>query len=405
MRRYVLICAAAVAVIGLAIYLAGPGSRGRPYTFVCSTYNAGPYGCKAFYLLLDRLGYEPKRVYSTGPPSRGRGALLFLLAPSPLPVSPKAAEAVLKWVERGNTLVFVSGMAQSAFLGQATEWALLKALELGVVDRGRLRPGDLLRHRGVSPGRGIHLSPKKATAYADPKATLFLDELEFADVKGENWTELFGSRHHSYVLHSERGSGNVFFVSSTSLIRNGNILEADNVRFLLDLVSAHARAGRVYFDEYHHGYRSSPSSRALLTTKTASLLLAQLALVGVVYLYSQSRRFGRPIPLVRDARRSQLEYIESAGAIYERAKARPYALEVLYRDFRQRVCPRLGLPSTASADLIATRAELSSTADSRETRRALTDLERLLSTGSIDSHALLREARQLDKLADGLLRE
>ena len=68
---------------------------------------------------------------------------------------------------------------------------------------------------------------------------------------------------------------------------------------------------------------------------------AQVALLLGLLIWSQSRRFGEPVPLVRETRRSVMEYAVALGDLYARAETQLEALDYLYKNLRQEFADRL----------------------------------------------------------------
>lgn len=82
-------------------------SKTNAYNPRRTSYSTAPAGLKALYDTLDRLDYRTRRHIDelTIQPADG---ILFLIAPN-TPVSYEEKLALRGWVERGNTLIVVSG--------------------------------------------------------------------------------------------------------------------------------------------------------------------------------------------------------------------------------------------------------------------------------------------------------
>src|SRR5205807_8532164 len=88
----------------------------------------------------------------------------------------------------------------------------------------------------------------------------------------------------------------------------------------------------VFFDEYHHGYGAERGILSLLAP-IARLGLAQLAVAGLLLLYTVSRRFGRLLPEEGRVRRSRSEYLGSMASLLPRARAVGLAVSQVRRQF------------------------------------------------------------------------
>jgi hypothetical protein len=159
----------------------------------------------------------------------------------------------------------------------------------------------------------------------------------------------------AHALWAPHGRGQVVFFSSPSLIDNQFLVSGDNLALLLDLLRDLPEGGTVFFDEYHHGYSSEFAMHDFLTLPVVKFAALQLALVAALVLYSQARRFGEPVPLVREARRSVMEYAVALGDLYQRAETQLETLAYLYQHVRRELIVRQGLASTATSAEIAAR--------------------------------------------------
>lgn len=155
------------------------------------------------------------------------------------------------------------------------------------------------------------------------------------------------------------GSGKIVFLSDPFIVSNNGINLVDNAQLAINLVEA--GEGIVAFDEFHQGYGLG-ENRLLgyfAGTPLVAIFLQFAALVGLI-LFTQSRRFARPLPEVEPNRLSKLEYVAAMAELQQRTRAFDLALENIYADFRRRVSRLVGADNlTASykdlAILIAER--------------------------------------------------
>ena len=158
------------------------------------------------------------------------------------------------------------------------------------------------------------------------------------------------------------GSGEIVFLTDPYIVSNGGINLVDNAQIGINIVAS--RSGIIAFDEFHQGY--GENNNLLLAyfsgTPLAAITLQLLALIGVI-LYTQSRRFARPLPESEPNRLSKLEYVSAMAELQQRTKAYDLAIENIYTDFRRRTARLVGADnSTISrqdlAKLLAERAKL-----------------------------------------------
>jgi hypothetical protein len=114
--------------------------------------------------------------------------------------------------------------------------------------------------------------------------------------------------------------------------------------------SANAAPVQIYWDEYFHGERSSLWSYMQNTPVAWGVL--QLGVLGVAVLFTFSRRSGPTVLPASVSRLSPLEFVNTLGGLYQRAKAEPAVVGIVYQRFRALLTRQLRLaPATDDATL------------------------------------------------------
>ncbi len=154
------------------------------------------------------------------------------------------------------------------------------------------------------------------------------------------------------------GSGQIVFLSDPFIVSNGGINLVDNAQLAINLVAS--GKGIIAFDEYHQGFGAG-QNRLLdyfAGTPLTAIFLQFAALVAVI-LFTQSRRFARPLPAAEPNRLSKLEYVGAMAELQQRTKAFDLAMENIYKDFRRRVSRLVGADAlkTSRSDLAQLIAE------------------------------------------------
>ncbi|MDQ3710732.1 MAG: DUF4350 domain-containing protein, partial [Acidobacteriota bacterium] len=158
------------------------------------------------------------------------------------------------------------------------------------------------------------------------------------------------------------GAGQIVFLTDPYIISNGGINLVDNAQLAINVVASNK--GIVAFDEFHQGYGAG-ENRLLgyfAGTPLVAIFLQFAAFVGFI-LFTQSRRFARPLPELEPNRLSKLEYVSAMAELQQRTRAYDLAIENIYTDFRRRVARLVGADNfTASykdlARLVAERSKL-----------------------------------------------
>ncbi len=288
-----------------------------------SSYSAGNDGTKAAFLLLQQMGYSPRR-WTESP--RGLATLpphATLILAGPLPGDESDMEAVRQFLRTGGRVV-AAGESFAPFVPthpmQAGrphfQWKAYRPHE----------PSDLTRGIGE-----IELAPKFYFDSRDAEAP-FLDGDE------------------SPVTRFSCGAGEVIWWSTAEPMSNSGIREKDNLQLFLNSVGDAGR-GPVLWDEYFH-----QGGRTVVESVLASPLrwaLLQAALIGALVCVTYSRRFGPVRPSVAASRLAPMEFVETLAALYQKAGAAHIAVEVVYEHFRGALDRRLAVRTREPAAPVA----------------------------------------------------
>lgn len=173
---------------------------------------------------------------------------------------------------------------------------------------------------------------------------------------------LEGGDKKAYLVDISYGSGKIVYLSDPYIVSNAGINLVDNSQLALNIVSS--PNGIIAFDEYHHGFGTNNNRLFQYFAGTPVIaIFAQLAILAGFVFFSQSRRFGRPVPEPEPDRLSKLEYVSAMAELQERTRAFDLAVENIYTDFRRRTARLLGVDNYTvtrrdMARLIAERTKL-----------------------------------------------
>ncbi|MGI8495891.1 MAG: DUF4350 domain-containing protein, partial [Pyrinomonadaceae bacterium] len=137
------------------------------------------------------------------------------------------------------------------------------------------------------------------------------------------------------------GAGQIVFLADPYIVSNAGISQVDNAQLAINIVSS--RGGTIAFDEYHQGFGTNENRfLAYFAGTPIPAILAQIALLIAVILFTQSRRFARPLPAAEPNRLSKLEYVSAMAELQGRTKAYDLAIENIYTEFRRRAAKSFG---------------------------------------------------------------
>jgi hypothetical protein len=146
------------------------------------------------------------------------------------------------------------------------------------------------------------------------------------------------------------GDGRILWWAGPTPLTNAGISREGNMNLFLDAMNFttgdRARPSKIYWDEYFHGQRTSLWSYMEKTPVAWGLL--QLAMLSCGILLTYSRRSGPVVIPVVASRLSPLEFVDTLGALYERAGAEPAVVGIVYQRFRALLARHLRFSSTVT---------------------------------------------------------
>jgi len=319
-----------------ATFLVSKPPEDSERTASVSTYSTGAGGAQAAFLLLHDLGYRSERWERPPaelPAEDADGNILILARPEVVP-RPGERDDLLRFVRAGGWIVY-AGDHPYLFLKD-----------------GMVSPPSILTASNLAADRFSAVSPSRFTAAA-PQITLDAenrwDSLEGAQVP------LYGEPDEPVVVTWPLGKGRILWWAAPTPVTNAGITREGNLPFFLGMVralrpGASPQSTTILWDEYFHGYRSS--LRGYFAKTAVPWAVLQLGLVAAFVLLAFSRRSGPLFVPAAPARLSPLEFVDTLGALYERANAGSAAVNVAYRHFRFQLVRRLALaPNTPNVQL------------------------------------------------------
>ena len=134
------------------------------------------------------------------------------------------------------------------------------------------------------------------------------------------------------VVEYDYGKGHVVWWASSTPLENGSLARANNLDLLLN--SLGPREGhQFYWDESLHGDVRSEWSYA--AGPALNLLRIGLPVLGLLIVFSFSRRSGPVRELPQPARAAPVEFLEALGSLYRNAGASSTAVAVALERFRR----------------------------------------------------------------------
>jgi hypothetical protein len=142
------------------------------------------------------------------------------------------------------------------------------------------------------------------------------------------------------VVEYDWGKGHVVWWASSTPLENGSITRAHDLDLFLN--SLGPREGKhFYWDESLHGEIRSDWSYAV--SPALHMLQIGLAVLGLLVLFSFSRRSGPVRELKLPPRTTPVEFLDALGSLYKSAGASATAVSVAWERFRRRALHLCGM--------------------------------------------------------------
>jgi hypothetical protein len=297
---------AAIAVLTIILLTLFSASSGSPNS-QGSSYSSAPDGYGAWYAFMQKRGVDMQRWQrpiqdlltntSTGN-SKTLLQVMSRLTPTDITLSPEDRA----WVSQGNRLVILGIDAP------ATEAAFSKSLQ--------------------SKAGLVVIDTTKRFSHS---------------------TKLLSDEFGAVVISKDEGKGEIILASTPHIGANAYQDAIGNYEFLAQLVTQDGH--RVLVDEYTHGYKDrdlivkeGKEDWFAYLAKTPLLpSMLQLAMLFVVLIVAQNRRFGWPVRPKSRTVDNSAAYMQAMAAVLHKAQSSEFVLEVVGKAEQLRIQQALGL--------------------------------------------------------------
>jgi hypothetical protein len=296
-----------------------------------ASFSSASDGARALWLWLAELdysvNYEAAKVFRLPQET----SLILMLEPF-TEITPDEWQTIDKWVEGGGTLVLVGDQWGTALAVRHYEFNL------------RYLPPPTSTLNAQTP---LLVSPPLTSANVQPRA--------YFETSRDDFVPHLAVESGPVILSFEREAGRVILSAAPFPFSNAGLKEQGNPSLVLNLISAANRPGLIWFDEWHHGWRSDRAEVVgpgdWLRYTSAGHALLYVAAVVFVALVLRGRRFGRPVPLPKDiSRRAPLEYITAIANLGRRAGHRAALLRQYHQWLKRGLGQRYRLNPTLPDD-------------------------------------------------------
>jgi Domain of unknown function (DUF4350) len=325
-RRLLMWCLGIALSLAVLIAFLVPNSNGNDNPLP-STYLAGQHGARAAYETLLAANYPIERwerplaelAVNAGPDT-------VVIFAEPFTRETSDIKAVREIVERGGRVL------STGFWG------------------GFILPGSQVDTASGFNFAACELEPEGLDPIANSGEIWMVPQASW-HVGNPSHRIQYGCAGQPAVVEYEFGKGHVVWWASSTPLENGSLARANNLDLLLN--SLGPREGHHFFwDESLHGDVRSEWSYA--SGPARNLLLIGLPLLGMLIVFSFSRRSGPMRELPQRSRAAPIEFLEALGSLYRNAGATSTAIAVALERFRRQALRLCGLrPSAMGARELA----------------------------------------------------
>ena len=386
-----------------------------------STYHAGPTGTRALHDFLNESGYKVIRWREA--PERLLGAsgslvnTFVVIGETPVPFTDDEAKTLRRWVARGGRFVLINRSVSTQLVPAWGGWSVEASMnefppfDVDPADATQMtenvtalhavQPTVLTRDVGaVMPSR--FAARLKVMPLSDEIQQQYFpnEEIEeYSDASPSPIVHIGDGKGGALLVDYSYGLGSIVVLSDPYIVSNGGLKLNDNLQLAINTLVY--RDGLVAFDEYHHGRGVSRNALASYFEGTPVIgLAAQIVLLILLVLWTNGRRFGRPLPLPAVDRRSSLEFVASMAELQERSRAFDLAIENIYTRTRRVLARYAGLDYNSPRSQIAERVAARSSIDQHKLETLMRQCEEAINGDPINwrqSIDLVRRLREVER--------
>jgi len=386
-----------------------------------STYHSGPTGTRALHDFLSESGYKVIRWRESPEKLSGDSGSLVktfvVIGETQTPFTEDEAKALHKWVAAGGRFVFINRTISNLLVPKSKGWNVVArmgafpAFDVDPADAKQMtenvsavhpvQPTVMTRNvLEVMPSRFASRLAVEPPAIESPPTDSAVDEDVGVDLDMSPTPIVHvGDGSGALLVDYVYGRGRIVVLSDPYMVSNGGLRLNDNLQLAINTLIY--GDGLVAFDEYHQGRGISRNALASYFAGTPVLALgAQVILLVLLILWTNARRFGRPLPLAKVDRRSSLEFVASMAELQERSRAFDLAIENIYTRTRRVLTRFAGVDHNTPRSEIAERVAARSNIDRQKLETLMRQCEEAINGAPMNwrqSIDLVRRLREVER--------
>jgi len=381
-----------------------------------STYHSGPTGTRALHDFLSESGYKVIRWRESPEKLSGDSGSLVktfvVIGETQTPFTEDEAKALHKWVSAGGRFVLINRTVSNLLVPKSGGWNVVA--RMGAFPAFDVDPADAKQMTenvsAVQPVQPTVMTRNVAEVMPSrfaSRLTVEPPDIESSDDEDVNLdlemspTPIvhIGDGSGALLVDYPYGRGRIVVLSDPYIVSNGGLRLNDNLQLAINTLIY--GDDLVAFDEYHQGRGISRNALASYFAGTPVLALAaQVLLLILLVLWTNARRFGRPLPLAKVDRRSSLEFVASMAELQERSRAFDLAIENIYTRTRRVLTRFAGVDHNTPRSEIAERVAARSNIDRQKLETLMRQCEEAINGAPINwrqSIDLVRRLRAVER--------
>jgi hypothetical protein len=374
-RKLLYICLSAVFVLAVitAFLARNQNNDDNP---VPSSYLTGRHGARAAYDLLQASGYKIERWEEPlSELARQADAQTVVVLAEPIFSSPADAKAVLDIVDRGGRVLL------TGFMG------------------GDLAPGGDVR-QSIQFQSACQLSAEGLDPLAASGVVFMVPEAGWGADRPRDRVQ-YNCTGAPAVVEYSAGKGHVIWWAGSTPLENGSIARAGNLNLFLNALGP-PEDHHFYWDESLHGEVRSQWFYA--RGPALNLLIGGLVGIGLLIVFSFSRRRGPLRNFPQPVRATPVEFLEALGSLYAEAGSSATAVELALERFRRKTGDLCGLKgSKMSAHDLASALRRRFPQASEDLEKDLMDCEKVAGEDRLDPKRALQLVQALSRHSEKLM--
>ncbi|MCU0537894.1 MAG: DUF4350 domain-containing protein [Hydrococcus sp. Prado102] len=302
-RKLIIYIAIALVAVILITIVAAPNST---QINKGSTYGRAPDGYGAWYAFMSEKGTPVRRWQKTFDKFTENSSTFLRIYPQLTPQLFIVSPSEIDWVEKGNTLVIL----------------------------------------------GAYHFVTEAPFSSEQDSSVGKVKIDTRRRKKESSDKLLGDSFGAIVWSETIGKGKIIYSTTPHLAANAYQDFRSNYEFLAQVVTQEKNP--VWVDEYLHGYKDKDVIEEEIggdifsyLAKTPLLpILIQSAIALIVIIWTENRRFGKPVTVTASVVENSEAYIQALAGVLQKAKSSEFLVSAIAKEEQRQLQKALGLEET-----------------------------------------------------------